>query len=907
MVPKLRRVLHAVVPVTGLTLAVIVSVAAGPVRAQSPGGSAAEGSSVSGAQGSGTPRAQTAGAAEVEDPTAGISRELARHRARTLSEVAYDIAFRIPAARDSTVTGDVTVSFVKADSRPLVLDFAEPADVRSVAVDGEPAEHRVAANHLVIPVTAGAHTVTLAFDAGGGPLNRRDAFLYTLFVPDRAHEAFPAFDQPDIKARYRLELSVPAGWTAVANGAVESREEGGDRVVYRFAETERIPTYLFAFAAGRFEVVERERDGRRMRLFHRETDSTKVARNVEALFDLHATALSWLEEYTDIPYPFGKFDFVAIPSFQYNGMEHPGAILYRASSLFLDESATRSQELSRASLIAHETAHMWFGDLVTMEWFNDVWMKEVFANFIAAKIVHPSFPELDHEIRFLLAHYPAAYSVDRTPGANPIRQPLANLDEAGSLYGAIIYQKAPIVMRQLERLTGAAPFREAVRAYLHAHRFGNAGWPALVDRLDGITELDVPAWSRVWIEASGRPWIDIDIRGTALEPTRIALRQDDPSGRGLRWDQLLALGLVRGDTTELKSVRLASDSAVMEVAAPGSGGAPGPAGVSTGVAAVIPNGDGLAYGLFLLDPTTQQTLTRRLPGLRPAVARAAGWLDLWELMLEGGPVGPDAMLDLARRMLAVEDDELIVEQLLGDLQDLYWRFVTPGLREREAAELEALLWREMLAAGSSSEKAAHFNAWRSIALTDRAIERMGSVWRGELEIPGLPLSERDETTLALHLAVREAPGWAGIVAQQEARIENPDRVERFRFLRPAVSADVAVRDSFFDSLRQPGSRAREEWVVTALSYLHHPLRADTSRRYILPSLELLEEVGATGDIFFPTRWLSATFSGHASPEAAAIVRAFIDANPELPPRLLEKVLQEADPLFRAVALRRSAR
>ena len=144
-----------------------------------------------------------------------------------------------------------------------------------------------------------------------------------------------------------------------------------------------------------------------------------------------------------------------VPSFQFGGMEHPGSIFYNAASILLDESATENQMLGRASLIAHETAHMWFGDLVTMRWFNDVWMKEVFANFMAAKIVNPSFPKVNHELRFLVAHYPGAYSVDRTAGTHPIRQELANLNEAGSLYGAIIYQKAPIVMRQLERLLGA--------------------------------------------------------------------------------------------------------------------------------------------------------------------------------------------------------------------------------------------------------------------------------------------------------------------------------------------------------------------------------------------------------------------------------------------------------------------
>src|SRR5262245_23629537 len=142
----------------------------------------------------------------------------------------------------------------------------------------------------------------------------------------------------------------------------------------------------------------------------------------------------------------------------------------------LDESATQNQLLERASVIAHETSHMWFGDLVTMKWFNDVWMKEVFANFMAAKIVNPSFPTINHELRFLFQNYPAAYEVDRTEGANPIRQELANLNDAGSLYGAIIYQKAPIVMRQLERLVGPAAFQDGLREYLKGHSLGNANW-----------------------------------------------------------------------------------------------------------------------------------------------------------------------------------------------------------------------------------------------------------------------------------------------------------------------------------------------------------------------------------------------------------------------------------------------
>src|SRR4030095_8133677 len=182
--------------------------------------------------------------------------------------------------------------------------------------------------------------------------------------------AFPCFDQPDLKAKYTLSLDIPAEWEALANAPETKRIKQDNRIAVQFAETDPLPTYLFAFAAGRYQIETAERRGRRFRMFHRETDAAKVARNREAIFDLHAASLEWLERYTGIPYPFGKFDFLLVPSFQFGGMEHAGAIFYNASGLLLEQSATQTQLLGRASVIAHETSHMWFGDLVTMRWFN---------------------------------------------------------------------------------------------------------------------------------------------------------------------------------------------------------------------------------------------------------------------------------------------------------------------------------------------------------------------------------------------------------------------------------------------------------------------------------------------------------------------------------------------------------
>jgi aminopeptidase N len=818
----------------------------------------------------------------------GISAPLAQHRARTLSDIRYDLAFRVPARRVAPVEGTLELRFRMSQPGPLVLDFADPSRVRSLQVNGIDAPHTARNNHLVVPASAlepGENRVWLEFTAGDAPLNRHDDFLYTLFVPARAHEAFPAFDQPDLKARFRLTLHVPLDWVAVANGATLETREAGEEIVYRFAETQPLPTYLFSFAAGHFQVEETERDGRPMRMFHRETDADAVARNRDAIFDLHAASLAWLEAYTGIPYPFGKFDFVAVPSFQYNGMEHPGAILYRASSLVLDETATRNQQLGRASLIAHETAHMWFGDLVTMTWFDDVWMKEVFANFMAAKIVHPSFPDLDHDLRFLVAHHPAAYAVDRTPGANPIRQDLANLDDAASLYGAIIYQKAPIVMRQLEALAGEDAFQDALRRYLSRHAFGNAAWPDLVGLLDEVAPLDVHAWSRVWVDAPGRPTVRVH-----RTPDGVVLHQDDPRERGLRWPQALTVRTRHQDGWLGRPVLLEDDSAVVTLPE------------SAHALPILPNGDGLGYGLFLLDDATRDALIQDLPGLPDALARAVAWIDLHEMMLEGA-VAPRDMLDLALRAIRVETDELVEQEILGTLPVLFWRWVGHPHGDANASAIEDLLWTRMEEVDDISRKAAYFHALRALATSPQALRRLEALWRGDHAVPGLQLSEQDLTALALDLAVRDVPDAHAILDEQERRIDNPDRRERFQFVRRAADPDPAVRDAFFADLANVEHRRREEWVVTALRILHHPLRAQYAVRYLRPALDLLREVRDTGDIFFPIRWLDATFHGHATATAAGIVAGFIAEQEDYPPRLMEKLLQAADPLLRAAELR----
>jgi aminopeptidase N len=839
------------------------------------------------------------------DPEAGVSEGLARERAGRISDLRYNLSLTIPTAKSEPITGAVLIRFTLADAgHPLALDFAPDAAglLSEVQTASGRIEVRQVNGHVLVPATAlrqGDNQLTLRFTAGNASLNRNDDFLYTIFVPSRAHLAFPCFDQPDLKARWTLSLDVPDGWATLANSAADTKTSADGRTRLRFADTPPISTYLFAFAAGTFNVEVAERNGRTFRMFHRETDSAKVARNRDAIFDLHARALAWLEDYTGIRYPFGKFDFLLVPAFQFGGMEHPGAIFYNASGLLLDETATQDQQLGRASVIAHETSHMWFGDLVTMKWFSDVWMKEVFANFMAAKIVNPSFPGINHDLRFLLAYYPAAYDVDRTAGTNEIRQPLTNLSEAGTLYGAIIYQKAPIVMRQLETILGRDAFRDGLRDYLTKYSFANASWPDLIDVLGNRTQEDLSAWSHAWVEERGRPIVRTDLRLSHGTVERLTLTQQDPyAGRGLIWNQRIEVAVGVGTETldhgdqaqaSVKLLPVILNAARVEVAS------------ARGLPAkfVLLNGSGLAYGELHLDPTSLAWLTSNLPDIDDGLTRGSAWVTLWDAMLDG-EVQPDAIVGLALRGLPRERDELNVQRVLSYLTQTYWKFTPADARRAAAPRVEQLLRDGFQAASSQSLKSAWFNALRDTALTPLTIEWLTRVWRQQEHVTGLTLSETDYIRLAEELAVRQVPDSNAILEEQLARTKNPDRKAQFAFVRPALSPDPRVRDAWFLALADVANRRHEAWVLDGLRYLHHPLRSGASERYIQPALEQLQEIQRTGDIFFPKRWMDATLGGYQSASAAATVRAFVDRlSPAYPERLRRIILSSADDLFRA--------
>jgi len=620
----------------------------------------------------------------------------------------------------------------------------------------------------------------------------------------------------------------------------------GDFQTVHFAETLPTSTYLFAFAAGQFHVIAKKINGREMKLYHRESDAKKVARNMDAIFDLHGQSLKWLEDYTGLPYPYTKFDFVVIPAFPFGGMEHPGSIFYSDKALFLDESATQKQFMSRVGLIAHETSHMWFGNLVTMRWFNDVWLKEVFANFMADKIVNPMFPEVNHDLQFLFAHYPFAYGVDRTAGANPIQQKLTNLNNASSLYGAIIYDKAPIVMRQLEQFVGEESFHQGLKAYLKKFSWGNAEWKDLLDALSKQAKKPLTKWSKAWVEQTGRPKLTAKVQNEKPK-----LQVLDPLKESNKWPQ---------DLNEN------------------------------------------SYGLLSMDAASLTYIQQHMEDIPDETLRAVLWVQLWENLLER-QISIEDYLKLAIRVLPKERQELTLDFILNTLKYGYWALLTSPERAKYEASLEKVLWEQSQAEYLSvPARMAFFKAYQNLFTTKEAWKNIYNVWTEKRKTKDLKFAEADWMTMAYALALRDPEASRKIKEAQLKRIQDPERKNEFQFIMKAVAANTEKdQTAFFESLRTADNRKNEPWVADALMYINHPLRGANSKKFVGPSLELLPEIKNTSGIFFPLKWLYVTLVYHNDLDTRRIVEAYLKANPNMDAGLKLKLLQASDTLMRFTA------
>jgi aminopeptidase N len=837
----------------------------------------------------------------AQPPTEGVTRELAQSRASQISDIHYQLSLTLsPEANEIPGREEITLVLTTA-ADPIILDYRD-GSVSTLTVDGAPAESQSANGHLIIPAhffIPGKNRIALDFTSGIAAsgraitrfLDRDDGaqYIYSLFVPMDASQAFPCFDQPDLKARFDLDVTAPDTWTVVSNTRIEGAKPAkpGFRLT-DFAETQPLPTYLFAFAAGPFRAV----PGEGFRLFVRQSQFDRATQEAPEVLRIARAGVRHMAEYFHRSFPFGKYDFVLIPGFPFGGMEHAGATFLREESVLFRSVPTEGDKIQRAALVLHETAHQWFGDLVTMRWFDDLWLKEGFAQYMAYETLATLYPPDEIWKRFYQSFKPAAYAIDSTQGTTPIHQSIANLKDAKSAYGAIVYSKTPGILRQLSFVIGETAFRDGVRLFLREHEYGNAEWADLIHAYERASGKPLGAWADAWIKQRGMPQVDAawSCKDGLLD--RFTLHQTDVLGEGHLWPMRTQILLAYDNAPPLTVPASLSESVASVAEAIGK---PCPAWV-------FANDQDYAYGRFLLDERSLQYVTELVGqrhGLPEPFRRALLWGAVWDGVREL-QMAPSAYIRLAVRALPAETDEAITQSVLGHTTAAFQRYLGDAQRVLLAPDLEAMLERRMQDAPDLSLRILYYRSFRSIATTPAALAQLKSILAGASGVPGLEIKPLDRwTMITALLANADADAPALLHAEQERDSSGDGR--KYAFVAGAARPDAAVKRQYFKDYLE-NQALQEDWIEQSLGAFNYWNQSALTLPYLEPALASLPQIKRDRKIFFVLAWLNAFIGGQDSAAAAVEVRQWLKAHPP-DPDLERKVLEVLDELDRTVRIR----
>lgn len=844
----------------------------------------------------------------AQDPAPGIDRALAAARAARISDVNYRLQLAIePGAGE--VSGEAWIVFtLDADNdpvEPVILDFAGSA-LSDIRVNDRDAELVRVHNHVIVPPTLlvrGVNGITAKFESPVAPTGTpltvyKDPadgreYYYTLVVPADAHRLFPCFDQPDLRARVRFELDIPADWEAVANTLpVEDGIEpipNGRR--WKFELSEPLPTYLMAFACGPFDVIEGPLlqapgiDGEPLRIFMR--GSQRKHLDLDALVRLHDRGLRWIADLCNVPYPFGKLDIVLCPGFPYGGMEHAGAIFYRETALVFDHPPTAAELVRRSTLVYHELSHQWFGNLVTMRWFDDLWLKEGFATFVGYLALEALEPERKAWLRFLQRVKPRAYEIDGTPGTTPVYQELQNLADAKSAYGAIVYNKAPAVLRELHDRLGPAAFRRGLTHFLETHAFGNADWRDLAASLQAASRDDLGRWSERWLLAPSMPQVRVEwTAGDDGTVSSAEVVQRAVGGDGT-WPlrlELLAF-LPDGDR---RTIAVTTDAERAPVDALVGGPVP---------LAVLANPADVAYGQFVPDRASQRWLAANAVAIDDPLTRAVALSGLFEAVRET-ELDPARFAATALDVLAIERDPDTHGWLLGKLGTCLLRYLPAARAAPLRARATRLLLGQLGDAEVSGAELATFRFLARASAEPDVLELCRTVVAAEDLPAGLEPGKQDRFLAAAALI---AAGGSREPLELLVSEYSGEDVGKERFLALAAEPTAETKAAYWQRYLRL-EKPPEQWTQASLPYFHWPGQGELTLPYLRQALEKVEWVKQNRRIFFMPAWLDGFVNAHSSPAALAVVDDFL-ATAEISDDIRRKLLQSRDGLARAVRIR----
>ncbi|MGV9986182.1 aminopeptidase N [Streptomyces olivaceus] len=824
-----------------------------------------------------------------------LTRDEAQTRSRLLDVHHYAIALDLTRG-DETFDSLTAIRFTVRGDTDATDTFVEvkPAELRSVTLDGQPLDPAALdGNRLPLRGLApGEHELrvdaAMRYSRTGEGMHRftdpadGETYLYTQMFLDDVQRVFAAFDQPDLKAVFDLAVTAPEGWTVLANGTTEHTGDGH----WKAATTPLISTYLVAVAAGPWHSVRTEHRGlpfgihcRRSLAPHLDTDADELFEITRACFDRYH------EKFTE-PYPFDSYDQAFVPEFNAGAMENPGLVTFRDEFVFRS-AVTDTQRQTRAMVIAHEMAHMWFGDLVTLRWWDDIWLNESFAEYMGYQTTAEATRFADTWTDFGVSRKAWGYDADQRPSTHPVA-PEHVEDTASALlnFDGISYAKGASALRQLVHWLGEKDFLAGINIHFERHKYANASLADFIDSLAAATDRDVHAWADAWLRTTGvdtlTPRVTGDNGGRALEvgrkgerPHRVAVglydRDLNDEGR-LTLRERLDLDLPQGD--------------------------PRPIGKLP--ALVVLNDGDLSYAKVRFDAESLRTIREGLSGLPDPLTRAVVWNALRDAVRDG-ELPARAYLDIARAHLPRETDLALVDGVLafaaGQVAD---RYVAPEQRPAALALL-AELCRDLI---RRTEDGDH-PGLRLIAVRHRIATAAHpdtiAAWLADGTVPGGPeLDPELRWRILTRLAVLGATDEAAIAAELERdpSATGQEGAARCRAALPDAEAKSRAWEAMFatDDL--------SNYLFTAMAQgFWQPEQADLVRdyvpRYYAEAVAVAARRGpAIADA--AGRW---AFPGHAVDADTLRLgeQCLADAGPV--PALRRKLTDQLDDLARALRVR----
>ncbi len=923
----------------------------------------------------------------------GVSQDLAKWRAANYSDVRYKLNLTIE-KKAPTLKGSIEVNVnVKSDGRnatvkervnnnrdssatdntlpnsrvsAIILDWRkikgseDLSKISNVSVNGKAAKFEESNEHLIFKdnIKTGENIIKLDFESpiltSGSAITRyidkEDGaeYIYSLFVPSDASTAFPVFDQPDLKARFTLNITSPIEWKVISNSEQPLFTiHNGKYSKYGlkiFKETKPISTYVFAFAAGEFEefseksrsevikklekegntfVIDGETvaDDRRIRersgsnIYVRKSQADKFKPHAEEVFRLNRESIKFLEDYFDYKFPFPKYDLVLIPEFPFGGMEHAGATFLRESSIIFPTEPTANNYISRAVLIFHENAHQWFGDTVTMKWFDDLWLKEGFATFMAYKTMEKVLPEYNAWKVFYERTKPLAYQTDVTRGTTPIYQEIPNLNSAKSAYGNIVYQKAPGFLRQAEFYLGEKEFQTAVRSFLKKHEFANAEWSDLVDSFEKSSGKDLKSWANGWVKQRGLAIFKV-MREEKSNSVKITIKPKDVLNEGSLW-KMKTMGLQKSGFSDEKPFEISFDNFNELFFL---------SGIDHGdykLDYFFPNYQDYGYGIFLLDEKSKKYILANIQNEKDDFLRSMMWGSLWD-SVRFAELPPLEYVELAIKNIGVETDVSTISSILARVDTAFTYYLSDAQAKEIAPKLESLLIDKMKTAKTQGERITFYRAFLGIASSENARNVLKEILAGKFEESGrnatikervkvdesetrsltvalLPIKTKDKFDIVTKLIILGDKDAPKLLAELE-KTETDDAAKRYLYAAKAGFATKENKAKYWNDFVN-NKEIAENWIEEAAGVWNAPEHSEMTLPYLEKALAELPNHKQNRKIFSVNGWVASFIGGQESKEALAIVSKFLKDNPNLDVDLQRKILERLDGLERAVKIR----